>query len=297
MPDFINLTDFNFDLSTVINSAIKIGFIFIVTLIVLTILKRAIPRAIKSRIPTPRSEETPEQLSDRTDTLSGVVTKAVSFVVWIVSLMMILSALGINIVPILATVGVAGLALGFAAQNIIRDYLHGFFIVMEDWYRVGEVAKVAGITGLVEDINLRRTVLRDLNGTMHIVPNSNINLASNMTRDWARINLDIGVSYGEDLDEVIAVINEECEMLKADSEWGDQMLTTPSVSRVDNLGDSGIDLKILGDTKPMSRVALMGELRKRLKARFDQEGIEIPWPHTKVYFGNAPTDAKSISKN
>ena len=204
--------------------------------------------------------------------------------------MMMLSALGINVGPIIAAVGVAGLALGFAAQNIIRDYLHGFFIVIEDWYRVGEVARVAGIAGMVDDINLRRTVLRDLDGIMHIIPNSNITLASNMTRDWARINLNVGVGYGEDLDRVIEVTNEVCEQLKSDDVWGPQMITTPAVSRVDNLGDSAVEIKIMGDVQPTSRIPLMGELRKRIKTRYDQEGIEIPWPHTKVYFGNSMSD-------
>lgn len=286
MPDFVSL---NFDLSMIITNAVKVVFILVITLVALAILGRVIPRAIRSRIPQIR-EESSQELSARAETLSRVVTRAVSFVVWIVSIMMMLSAVGINIGPIIAAVGVAGLALGFAAQNIIRDYLHGFFIVIEDWYRVGEVARVAGIAGVVDDINLRRTVLRDVDGIMHIIPNSNIALASNMTRDWARINLNIGVGYGEDLDRVIAVTNEVCEALKADDQWSDQMMTTPAVSRVDNLGDSAVEIKIMGDVIPTSRIPLMGELRKRIKARYDQEGIEIPWPHTKVYFGNSMND-------
>jgi small conductance mechanosensitive channel len=231
----------------------------------------------------------------RSETLAGVIARTVSFIVWIVVFMMILSVLGINIAPILAAVGLAGLAVGFAAQNIIRDYFHGFFIIMEDWFRVGEVATIAGETGLVVDMGLRRTTLRDLNGTMHIVPNGKIELASNMARDWARINLDISVSYNENLDKVIQVINAICQQLKDDSDWGSDLLTTPKVERVNNLGDSGIDIKILGDTKPGRQWALTGELRKRLKGRFDEEGIEIPWPHTKVYFGNTPADKGSVN--
>lgn len=284
MPDFVN---FNFDLAILVGSAIKVLIILIVTFIVVAIPKRVVPKAISVRIPKLR-DETDGQLSQRSETLSRVVVKTISFAIWLVSIMTMLGAIGINTGPIIAAASVVGLAVGFAAQNIIRDYLHGFFIVMEDWFRVGEVASIAGVAGLVEDINLRRTILRDLDGTMQVVPNSNIRLASNMTRYWARINLDIGVGYGEDIDRVIAVINEECEKLKSDPQWGDQMLTTPSVSRVDNLGDISVDIKILGDTEPMSRVPLMGELRKRIKVRFDQEGIEIPWPHTKVYFGNSP---------
>jgi small conductance mechanosensitive channel len=122
---------------------------------------------------------------------------------------------------------------------------------------------------------------------MHIIPNGKIDQASNLARDWARINLDISVGYNEKLDRVIQVINDVCEKFKEDADWGGDLLTTPKVERVNNLGDSGIDIKILGDTKPGRQFALMGELRKRIKDRFDDEGIEIPWPHTKLYFGNA----------
>ena len=281
MPTF----SFNFDLSALVSGAISVVAILAVTLIVLFVLRRVVPKLITARIPKIR-EESPEELAVRSKTLSGVVTQAISFVIWIVVLLMILGELGVNIAPLLASVGLAGLAVGFAAQNLIRDYLHGFFIIMEDWYRVGEVAIVAGIGGLVVDMSLRRTILRDLSGTMHIIPNSKIELASNMTRDWARINLNVPVAYGENLDHVFRVINEVGQELKDDPVFGADLLSTPHAERVDNLGDSGIDIKILADTKPIRQWALTGELRKRLKERFDQEGIEIPWPHTKVYFGN-----------
>jgi len=282
-----NLT---FDLSAILLGGARVLVIFVITLIVLFITRRVIPKIISVRIPKIR-EESPDQLAVRSETLSRVVVQTVSAVVWVVALVMMLSTLGVNIAPLIATVGVAGLALGFAAQNIVRDYLHGFFIIMEDWYRVGEVAMIAGIGGLVEDLNLRRTVLRDLNGTKHFIPNSKVELASNLTREWARINLNVSVAYKENLDRVFGVINQVCQAFKDDPTWGPDMLTTPHVERVDNLGDNGIEIKILGDTKPIRQWALTGELRKRLKDRFDQEGIEIPWPHTKVYFGNTPGEA------
>ena len=283
MPTF----DFNFDLVAVAAAAFKTGVILAATLVLLLAFRRSVPRLIRANIPRIR-EESPEELAHRSGTLSEVLVKAGSFLVWMVSLMMILGALGIPITPVLASVGLVGLAVGFAAQNIIRDYFNGFFIVMEDWYRVGEVAVVAGIGGLVVDMGLRRTVLRDLSGAMHVIPNSKIELASNLTRDWARINLNVGVAYKEDLDHVIQVTNEVCQQLKDDPTWGSDLLSTPKVERVDDLGQNGVEIKILGDTKPIRQWALTGELRKRLKGRYDQEGIEIPWPHTKVYFGSTP---------
>jgi small conductance mechanosensitive channel len=149
---------------------------------------------------------------------------------------------------------------------------------------------VADIAGLVEDINLRRTVLRDLDGIVHVVPNGEIRVASNFTRGYSRVNLNISVSYGTDLDHAIAVINRVGKELSEDPQWAPLLITPPGVLRVDNLGDSGIDIKILGDTQPIKQWDVMGELRKRIKKAFDEEGIEIPWPHTKVYFGSQPPD-------
>ena len=266
---------------------IRVGIILVAAIIVVMLARRLIPRLITAHIPKIRKER-PEQLAERSKTLSRTLIQVVSILAWVMAFIMILSGLGVDITPLLASLGVASLALGFAAQNIIRDYLHGFFIIMEDWYRVGEVAMISGTGGLVENITLRRTILRDLNGTIHIFPNSKVESASNLTRGWSRINLNVGVAYKENLSRVFSVINEVCQAFKDDPVWGKDMLNTPHVERVDNLGDSGIEIKILGDTKPIRQWALTGELRKRLKDRFDEEGIEISWPHTKVYFGNAP---------
>jgi len=282
MPNLDFIPDFN----PFVAGAIRAGIIAIIALAIMLAIRKLVPKMITARIPRIR-EESQEQLASRSETLSKVIVQFATVIIWIIAGIMILSVVGVNITPILATVGVASLAIGLAAQNIIRDYLHGFFIIMEDWYRIGEVAVVAGIGGLVENITLRRTLLRDLNGTIHVIPNSKIELASNMTRDWSRVNLNIGVSYNEDLSRVFSVIDEVGEELKNDPKWGPDLLTAPHAERVDNLGDSSIEIKILADTKPIKQWGLMGELRKRLKDRFDQEGIEIPWPHTKVYFGNA----------
>ena len=281
MPSF----DFNVDTITVLLRALTVVVIVAVTVIGLVIVKRVLRKLIVARIPKIR-EEKEDELARRSETVAGAVTQTVSFVVWIVALLTILSELGVNIAPVLATVGVAGLAVGFASQNLIRDYLHGFFILMEDWYRVGEVAIVAGIGGLVVDINLRRTVLRDLDGVMHIIPNNKIEMVSNVTRDWARINLNVAVAYGEDLDRVIKIMTEVGSQMKEDPVFGPDLISAPRVEGVDKLGESGIEIKVLAETKAMTHWGLTRELRKRLKVRFDQEGIEIPWPHAKVYFGD-----------
>ncbi|HUW44266.1 MAG TPA: mechanosensitive ion channel domain-containing protein, partial [Dehalococcoidia bacterium] len=173
---------------------------------------------------------------------------------------------------------------------LIRDLIAGMFIIMENQYRVGDVARVADVAGLVEEVTLRKTVLRDLDGIVHHVPNGEIRVASNFTRHFARVNLNVSVAYGTDLDHAISVINRVGKELAEDAKWRKVIKSPPQALRVDNLGDSGIDIKILGDVKPMEQWAVMGELRLRLKKAFDAEGIEIPWPHTKVYFGNPLPD-------
>jgi small-conductance mechanosensitive channel len=279
------MNDF-FDVSEIISAAITVLVIAIVAWLLSRVATRLINAAVARRMER-LGDMSEDDRANRTTTVAGTLSRVARVAIWAMAAVTALGEFGVNVAPIITGLGIGGLALAFAAQNIIRDYLHGFLIVTEDWYRVGEVARVAGTTGMVTAINLRTTVLRDGDGALHQIPNGQIVMASNMTREFARINFNVEVGYGEDLDKVIAVINDECEQMKADPAWSDLLINTPSAVRVDNLGASGIEIKVMGDTKPMSRVGAMGELKKRLKKRFDSEGIEIPWPHTVVYFGNA----------
>ncbi len=279
--------DFVFNLNAILENTAKVAIIFAIAIALNIILKKMIPRVIIAGSSKVR-EESPDQLANRTKTLAYVVTKVIAAIIWIIVSVMVLGVIELDISPLLATLGVASLGLGFAIQNIIRDYLQGFFIVMEDWYRIGDWVTISGMEGEVEDVSPRRTVLREVNGTMHVIPNSQVLFASNQTRDWARINLNITVAYKEDISNVYQVINEVCQELKDDPDFGTNLTTTPTAMRVSALGDHGVDICIRGYTKPGEQWGLTGELRKRIKNRFDQEGIEIPWPHTKIYFGNTP---------
>jgi len=234
------------------------------------------------------------ELDKRSKTLGGFITTAIAIIIFLVAVFQVLSELGIDITPLLAGAGVAGIALGFGAQNIIKDFLNGIFIVSEDQYSKGDVVRIAGIAGLVEDISLRRTVLRDLDGIVHSIPNGEITTASNFTRDWSRVNLNIPVAYGEDLDHVFEVLNRVGKELEDDKTFGPSIISTPKVLRVDNFGDSGIDIKMLAETKPLKQWEVTGELRKRVKKAFDEEGIEIPWPHVKLYYGQNKPATDSI---
>jgi len=269
------------------DSGISILIIIAVSAAVYFALRRLIPPIIKRTVAQRMKKEIKEEIQQRSDTLSSLLIKICLGVIVIFALVTILPEFGINITAMLAGLGVLAIAVGFGAQSLIRDYLTGIFILLEDQYDVGDVVRIAGIAGLVEEIGLRRTILRDLDGIVHSIPNGEIKTASNFTKGYSRVNLNISVGYGEDLDRVIKVINRVCKEMAEEPEWNADFITPPQVLRVDNLGDSGIDIKILGDTKPIRQWAVMGELRLRLKRTFDAEGIEIPWPHTKVYFGNA----------
>jgi len=253
-------------------------------------LKRFLPPLVRRIMARPVRGESREGLKRRADTLQGVFMGLARVALILLVVFMVLSELGVSIAPILAGFGIAGIAVGFGAQYLIRDLIAGIFILSENQYRVGDVAKVADTIGLVEEVNLRKTVLRDLDGIVHHIPNGEIRVASNYSRHFARVNLNISVAYGTDLDVAIGVINRVCQEMAGEEKWSKVIKTVPKVLRVDKLGDSGIDIKILGDVKPLEQWNVMGELRLRLKKVFDAEGIEIPWPHTKVYFGNAPGD-------
>jgi small-conductance mechanosensitive channel len=267
---------------------VRILIILIIGLVFWFLLKRLLPPLVQRTLDRTGRGESPEGIKKRTDTLLTVFLGAGKVAILVIILFMILAEIGIQIGPILAGLGIVGLAVGFGAQWLIRDIIAGIFVIMENQYRVGDVARVADTIGVVEDVNLRKTVLRDLDGIVHHVPNGEIKVASNYTRHFSRVNLNVQVAYGTDLDHAINVINRVCAELAEDQAWKPVIVSTPKVLRVDNLGDSGIDIKILGDVKPIQQWAVMGEMRLRLKREFDREGIEIPWPHTKVFFGNAP---------
>ena len=267
-------------------NGVRIAIIVALAVAAHQIARRLIHRVVERGVI--RGKRRPrEELRKRAETMSSFLSQVVAAVVWVMAAFMILSELGVNIGPLLAGAGIAGIAIGFGAQSLVRDVLSGLFIIIENQYGKGDVVRIADIAGLVEEVNIRRTILRDLDGIVHVVPNGEIRVASNFTREYSRVNLNISVGYGEDLDHAIQVINRVGREMAEEEYWGEAVLKPPEVLRVDNLGDSGIDIKILGDTKPIRQWEVMGELRKRIKKAFDEEGIEIPWPHTKVYFGDA----------
>ncbi len=223
----------------------------------------------------------------REDTLIRIFTGTFGILLWIVVGMMILQEAGIAIGPLLAAAGIAGLAFGFGGQYLIRDLISGLFIIMENQYRVGDVVCFDKTCGLIEDITLRMTTLRDLDGTVHHVPHGEVTKVSNLTKYYARVNLNIGISYDSNLEKVIKVVNRVGKDLAQDKKWKDLIIKAPQFLRVDDFADSAIIIKILGETKPIKQWDVTGELRKRLKIAFDKENIEIPFPQRVIHQASA----------
>lgn len=247
-------------------------------------ITRFVQRYIEYRA---RTHHAKEESIRRINTITSMVVGTLAVIIATLAGFMVLSEFNIDIGPLIASAGVVGIAIGFGAQSLIKDFLNGLFIVLEDQFSNGDVILIDGVSGLVEDINLRRTVLRDLDGSVHIIPNGQIASITNYTREWARVNLNVPVAYSTDLDQASEIINRVGSELSADAEFGPMIISAPQVLRIDNFGDSGIEIKILGDTKPMKQWMVTGELRRRLKKAFDKEGIEIPYPHTKLFFDDA----------
>ena len=279
---------------------IRVLAIILIAVALYFVLRHFLPLMVKRSVLLRMKGETKAEIEKRTKTLSSVLVSMCVVVIAIIAIFIILPEFGVNVAAALTGLGIIGLAVSLGAQSLIKDVIAGIFTLLEDQYRVGDVVNIAGISGRVEEMGLRRTILRDLDGIVHSVPNGQIKTASNFTKGYSRVNLNISVAYGEDLDRVIEVINRVCREMAEDPKWKADFITTPKVLRVDNLGDSGIDIKILGDTRPIRQWDVTGELRLRLKRTFDKEGIEIPWPHTKVFFGNAiprMEESQPISEN
>jgi small-conductance mechanosensitive channel len=262
-------------------TGIKIILIVIVTLIVMKAVK-IISSRISSLFLKKREDE---ESKKRAKTLASVIQNFLKVVILIIALMTILGQLGIEIGPLLAAAGIVGLAIGFAGQSIAKDVINGFFILLWDQMRVGDVVQISGIGGLVEMINLKMTVLRDLAGNVHFIPNSQIEVVTNMTKEYSHYVFEIGVAYREDVDEVIEVIKEVDEELRNDPDYKEDILQAIEIFGLDKFADSAIIIKARTTTKPIKQWRVGREFNRRLKKKFDEKDIEIPFPHRTIYMG------------
>ncbi len=252
--------------------------ILFVAFVGVTLLRRLVDPVLRIAIREQMHDEPELEVRKRIDTLSHVIYRSVLVLVVVMVVVTILPQFGLDAAPLIAGLGLVGLAIGFGAQNLVKDVINGVFILVENQYAQGDVVNIAGTSGLVEDINLRRTVLRDLDGTVHFVPHSQILVASNLTKGYSRVNLNIRIAYEADVDHAIQVINRVGLEMSQEPEYEGRIKDPPHVLRVDALTDSAVELKITGETAPIEQWDIMGELRRRLKLALDEEGIIIPHP-------------------
>ncbi|MCB0732077.1 MAG: mechanosensitive ion channel family protein [Ignavibacteriae bacterium] len=297
--EFLQEFFLDFNWHAIFKTSLRIILILIlawfVTKIIRSFLKRLEKQMLRKSV---KEGEPPSESQKRIDTITRLLKQGLLLALWLTAFLLILNELGIEVGPIIAGAGIVGLAVGFGAQNLVRDIISGFFIILENQVRVGDVAIINGTGGLVEKIKFRTIVLRDLAGVVHIFPNGTITTLSNMTNEWSAFVIEIGVAYKENTDNVIEVMKEVGTELIEDEKFGSYMLAEPEIFGVNSFGDSAVEIKGRIKTKPSRHWEVGREYLRRIKMAFDKHGIEIPFPHTSLYFGEAskPIELKLIEK-
>ncbi|MGH2699533.1 MAG: mechanosensitive ion channel family protein [Actinomycetota bacterium] len=259
-----------------IRTAIQVAFVLLIAF-VLTRLLRRITTKVGNKV---SKETTPIRALQRTETLTRVLSSAGIVVIWVLSTFYIVGALGANLAPLLASVGIIGLAVGFGAQNLVRDVVSGFFILLEDQYGVGDIIEINQVaSGKVETLTLRVTGMRALDGTMHFIANGEITHIANRSKDWARAVIDVGVAYKESSEKVRRTLERVALEAKENTELGHSMYAAPEILGVEMLGEYEVTWRVIVDTKPGKQWDVGRSLRERIKAAFDEDNIEIPFPH------------------
>lgn len=249
------------------------------------ILKKIFDKFIKTFVLklAVKHDESGSASEKRARTLISIFTKVFNIFLVVIVAMMVVKEFGVDITPIIASVGIIGVAVGFGAQYLVKDVITGLFIIIENQYRIGDVVTIGGVSGVVESVNLRDTVLRDVNGIVHYVPHGSIDVVSNFTRKFSKFNFDVGISYNADINKAIEVINKVGKDLKEDPIWGEKLIEAPAFVRVADLANSSVNLRIGGMTKTLQQWAVEGEMKKRVKEGFDASGIEIPFPQMVIH--------------
>ncbi|MDH5641243.1 MAG: mechanosensitive ion channel family protein [Nitrospira sp.] len=281
MPDSYIARFFDRSLEWMSTSGLRVVMIGLVMMVLLGVLKRAMVRfrrVYEGTLPSPAQVK-------RADTLTHVVGDVARVVVLAVGSMMILSEVGVDLGPLLAAAGLGGLAVGFGGQSLVKDVISGFFILLEDSIRVGDVVEVAGVGGVVEEVKLRTITLRDLSGNVHIVPNGVIDKVKNMTKVYSYYLFEVGVAYREDVDEVMALLKSIAEELREDPGFTQDILEPLEMLGVDQFADSAVIIKCRIKTEPIKQWRVGREMNRRIKKTFDAKGIEIPFPHQTIYWG------------
>ena len=274
--------------------------LFVLGLVVRWLLHKVVDRLMRRAehgvLPDRVSPAVSARRAQRAMTIGSVLKSVITIVLIAVFATMMLSEVGVNIAPIIASAGIIGIALGFGAQSLVKDFLSGLFMIFEDQYGVGDVVDVGEATGTIEAVTLRVTRLRDLNGTVWYVPNGEILRVGNMSQNWSRAVVDVSVGYGEDLARVTRVLTEVAHDLWEDEDFSDLIIEEPEITGVEMLAADSVNLRVLIKTRPMEQWAVAREMRQRIKARFDHEGIEIPFAQRVVWHRDAEPPRKDAAE-
>lgn len=282
----------------VLGPALQIVLILLLASLVLYLARRVIRRSVAHakepdgtgsrlrRRSEPAEPGVVLRRTQRADALGALISSVVTVVVWLLAAFLILAEVGLNLAPLVAGAGVVGLAVGFGAQDLVKDFLSGVFMLAEDQFGVGDLIDVGEATGVVESVTLRTTKIRDVQGTLWHVPNGEIRRVGNSSQQWARSLLDIGVAYDTDIDTAIDVIERVANAMAEEEGYRDQFLDAPDVWGVENLGADAVDIRLVIKTQPGKQWAISRELRRRLKSAFDATGIEIPFQQRTMWIRN-----------
>ncbi|MDO9450378.1 MAG: mechanosensitive ion channel family protein [Rugosibacter sp.] len=261
-----------------IESLLRGALIFILWGIALRVTQRGIPHLRESLI----SRQTSGESGQRIRTLSRVMRYSLNVTATVVAGLLMLGEFGVSVAPLLGAAGVAGIAIGFGAQNLVKDYFTGFFLLLEDQIRIGDVVEAGGKGGLVEELTLRYLKLRDYSGNVHFVPNGNITTVTNMSMGFAYAVIDASIAYGEDIDQAISVMRRTGEEIRIDPAFANKFLAPLEIAGVESWASSAIVIRCRFKVTPLAQWDVRREYLRRLKQAFDKEGIEIPYPHMKV---------------
>jgi small conductance mechanosensitive channel len=260
---------------------LRVTLIIVAAWVLIAVLQRAI-RTLRERIASRMDDR---ESAKRAETLGRVFRYLASVVVSLIATMLVLAEVGVSVAPILGAAGVVGLAIGFGAQSLVKDFFTGFFILLENQIRQGDVVKLGDHAGMVEVVTLRYVQLRDYDGNVHYVPNGHISTVINMTRGFSNAVMDIGVAYRENVDEVMGVMRGVAATMRDDPDFQHKILAELEIAGVESLADSAVVIRCRFRTLPLEQWGVKREYLRRVKAAFDEHGIEIPYPHMTVYAG------------
>ena len=283
---------------TIVRIPVRIGLVSILTYFLIRLSYALIDRSTSTLGSNYLlGQDANQRVQLRVSTISGVAKSIVTICLSGVGFLIALSVVGVDIGPLLAGAGILGVAVSLASQNLIKDAINGFFIILEDQYAIGDVINVGDVGGLVEDINLRITRLRDAEGRLITIPNSEIKIVANLSSNWSRADLNIPVAYQVDVDKALKVINEVAQEMDQDSLWQKQIIEPPAVLGVENFADRGIIIRVWIKTLPLKQWDVAREFRRRIKNAFEQTEIPIPLPQQQLWFGESASPQLFISRN